>query len=819
MSRKKPSSPKSVPKTAQETASAPTPAAEGPALATPPAGRKRLHWIVAAVVVVALGAAALLGMDGMRSRFLGQGAATSKAPAADAHYVGGAVCAECHAKEQAAWRGSDHDLAMQVADEKAVLGDFANARFKYAGTTTTFSRRDGKYVVTTDGPDGKLHDYEIKYAFGVHPLQQYLIEMPGGRMQALSIAWDSRPKGQGGQRWFHLYPGQNIKAGDWLHWTSAGQNWNFTCAECHSTNLRKNFDAATGTYKTTWSELNVACEACHGPGSNHVTWAKKGADWLALEANKGLVVALDERRGVTWLPVAETGNAKRSVPRQDAREIDMCARCHGRASRLSDAYVHGKPPLDTHRLARLDDGLYWNDGQMRDEVYNWGSFVQSEMYTQGVTCSDCHDPHSLKLRKPGNLVCAQCHQPAKYDTTKHTHHADGTPGAACASCHMPTTTYMVVDPRHDHGMRIPRPDVSAKIGTPNACNNCHAKKSARWAADTIHQWTGKEPESFQHFAEALHAGSTGAPAARGALLTLLDDRKQPALARASAIDRLGRYLTPVAVDAISRALNDPDAIVRLAAVEALGGADTPTRQRYLPRMLDDPVRSVRIEAARALVGAPEQGLPASQRDVFAKVLAEYIAVQTYNADRPEGRMNLGNLYAQRRDVGGAIEEYRKAIAIDPTFVAAYANLADLYRAGGVDGEAEKALREGLARNPREAVLHHALGLTLVRQKRNAEGLQELRSAALLAPTSGRYAYVYAVALNSGGRTAEAIAVLKAALARQPYDRDVLSGLAYFNAQAGKRDLALGYVKRLRELDPDSAEVAQMARQIEGAPGR
>jgi tetratricopeptide (TPR) repeat protein len=774
---------------------------------------------VAAVVVVALGAAAIFGMDGLRSRFAAQGGGAVTAPAADAHHVGGAVCAECHAKEQTAWHGSDHDLAMQVADEKSVLGNFANARFKYAGTTTTFSRRDGKFVVNTDGPDGKLHDYEIKYAFGVRPLQQYLIEMPGGRMQALSIAWDSRPKGQGGQRWFHLYPGQNIKAGDWLHWTSAGQNWNFTCAECHSTNLRKNFDAAAGTYKTTWSELNVSCEACHGPGSNHVTWAKKGADWRAFDANKGLAVALDERRGVTWLPVAESGNAKRSVPRLGAREIDMCARCHGRASRLSDDYVHGKPPLDTHRLARLDDGLYWNDGQMRDEVYNWGSFVQSEMYAQGVTCSDCHDPHSLKLRKPGNLVCAQCHQPTKYDTTQHTHHADGTPGAACASCHMPTTTYMVVDPRHDHGMRIPRPDVSAQIGTPNACNNCHAKRSAQWAADAIRQWTGKAPESFQHFAEALHAGSTGAPSARGGLLTLLDDKKQPALARASAIDRLGRYLTPVTTDAVSRALNDPEAIVRLAAVDALGGTDPATRQRYLPRMLDDPVRGVRIEAARALAGAPEQGLSASQRDVFAKVLAEYIAVQTYNADRPEGRMNLGNLYAQRRDVGGAIEEYRKAIAIDPTFAAAYANLADLYRAGGVDGEAEKTLREGLARNPKEAVLHHALGLTLVRQKRNAEGLQELRTASQLAPTSGRYAYVYAVALNSGGRAAEAIAVLNAALTRQPYDRDILSGLAYFNAQAGKRDVALGYVKRLRELDPDSAEVAQMARQIEGAPGR
>jgi predicted CXXCH cytochrome family protein len=399
-----------------------------------------------------------------------------------ATYAGRDACAGCHAKELTAWRGSDHDLAMQAADEKSVLGDFANAKFTYAGTTSTFSRRDGKFHVNTDGPDGKLADYEIKYTFGVRPLQQYLIEFPGGRMQALSIAWDSRPKAEGGQRWFHLYPGQNIKAGDWLHWTSGGQNWNFTCAECHSTNLRKGFDARTDVYKTTWSELNVSCEACHGPASNHVAWAKKEGDWQALASTKGLAIALDERKGASWNPSADTGTARRSAPRSSSRELDTCARCHARAARLSDDYVHGKPPLDTHRLALLDGNLYWNDGQMREEVYNWGSFAQSRMHAQGVTCSDCHDPHSLKLRAPGNAVCAQCHQPAKFDAPSHTHHAAGTPGAACTACHMPTTNYMVVDARHDHSLRVPRPDLSAKLGVPNPCNACHRKETPQWAA-------------------------------------------------------------------------------------------------------------------------------------------------------------------------------------------------------------------------------------------------------------------------------------------------------------------------------------------------
>ena len=745
-------------------------------------------------------------------------AVASVPPVAAPEYVGRTACAECHAKQTDAWRGSDHDLAMQDAGEKSVLGDFANAKFSYAGTTSTFSRRDGKYYVRTDGPDGKLADYEIKYTFGVHPLQQYLVEFPGGRMQALSIAWDSRPKVLGGQRWFHLYPGQNVKAGDFLHWTSPGQNWNFTCAECHSTNLRKNYDATADTFKTTWSELNVSCEACHGAGSNHVRWARKEGDWQSLAATRGLALALDERKGVTWQPQPD-GNSKRSVPRSSSREIDTCTICHGRAARISDDDVHGRPLLDTHRLALLDDNLYWNDGQMRDEVYNWGSFAQSRMHAEGVTCSDCHDPHSLKLRAPGNDVCAQCHRAATFDVAAHTHHAAGTAGAACAACHMPTTTYMVVDPRHDHSMRIPRPDLSARLGTPNACNNCHTREKPQWAAAAIARWNGgKVPVGYQQFADALRAGSEGAPGARGALLTLVDDKAQPAIVRASAIDRLGHWMTPATLPAVSRALNDPDAVVRLAAVEALAATDPPTRQRYLPRMLTDPVRAVRIEAARALAGPSESGLPPADRAAFERALAEFVAVEKYNGDRPEGRARLADLYATRGNAEGAIAEYRKAIAIDPTYLPAYANLADLYRARGADGDAEALLRQGIAKVPAGAALHHTLGLVLVRQKRGGDALKELAEADRLDPANARFAYVYAVALNDAGQTKQAQKVLDDLLKRHPYDRDTLAALAFFRAKAGDRDAAQGYVRQLRELDPESTEYAQMAKQFEGTAG-
>ena len=696
---------------------------------------------------------------------------------------------------------------MQVADTKSVLGNFRNAKFTYAGTTSVFSTRDGKYYVRTDGPDGKLADFEIKYTFGVEPLQQYLIELPGGKLQALGVAWDSRPKTQGGERWFHLYPGQKLRAGDPLHWTGINQNWNFMCAECHSTRLAKNFDAKTGQFGTKWAEIDVACEACHGPGAEHVAKARGNA---YSAADSGFAFALTERKGVTWMPVAASGNAQRSTPRTSSREIDLCARCHARSARISDDYVHGKPPQDTHRLATLSDGLYWNDGQIRDEVYEWGSFATSRMFAAGVTCSDCHDPHSQALRRSGNDVCAQCHQPAKFDSAAHTHHAPGTPGAACASCHMPTKTYMQIDVRHDHSLRIPRPDVSVKLGTPNACNICHAKKTPQWAADAIRGWTGRAPTGYQNFADALRAGTMEASGARGALMTIIDDPAQPAIVRASALERLGRMLSPSSLPSLTRALNDSNALVRLAAVEGIGASDLATRIRYLPRMLSDPVRGVRIEAARALAGQPEAQIPAADRDAFAKAIGEYIAVQNYNADRPEGRMNLGNLYAMRGDAERAAAEFRKAIEIDPTSVEARVNLADLYRAQRDEAKAEAVLREGIAISPRSAALHYALGLSFVRAKRTADSVRELGEAAKLAPDNARFAYVYAVALNDAGRPKEALQLLKGALKTHPNDRDLLFGLAHFSAAAGDRDAAAGYAKKLTELDPENREFAQLA---------
>ena len=753
----------------------------------------------------------------------GKTAATGSAPAASglpmakAEYVGAAACVECHAGEAKDWQGSQHARAMQHASEQTVLGNFANARFTHAGATTTFFRRDDRFVVNTDGPDGKLADFEVTHTFGVEPLQQYLIQLPGGRLQALGVAWDSRPKQAGGQRWFHLYPEQKPKAGDPLHWTGIDQNWNYQCADCHSTNMRKGYDPATGSFKTTATDRSVGCESCHGPGSRHVDWARKEGPRAAL-AGKGLVVSLDERQDVHWVLDVQTGSARRSRPRDTNLELETCARCHARRGQFSDDWQPGQPFGDAFRTSLLTPGLYHVDGQMRDEVFNYASFLQSRMHAQGVTCSDCHEPHGGKLRAPGNAVCAQCHAPARFDMPAHTHHATGSKGAECASCHMPTTTYMVVDPRHDHSFRIPRPDRSATLGVPNACNNCHTKEGAAWAAAAVARWFPQRRPGFQTFAEAFHDGDRGAPGAQAALVAIADDSGQPGIVRASALHRLGGFLSPQTLPAVSKGLADRDPLVRAASAQALAGADARTRTRLLPHLLDDPVREARMEAARSLAGDAEAGLAPHERVRFDNALGEWVAGQRFNADRPEANTALGTLLALRGDLGGAEAAYRRSIEIDPTYVEASINLADLYRAQALDAEAERTLRAALVRSPRSAALHHALGLSLVRQQRRPEALAELGRAASLAPAEARFAYVYGVALNDMGKRAEALRVLNAALERSPYDRDLLMALASYQSTAGDLAAARRHAGLLRELEPSNPEIERMANELSRVPG-
>jgi hypothetical protein len=616
-------------------------------------------------------------------------------------FVGRQTCAGCHAQEDRLWQGSHHDLAMQEATEATVLGEFNGATLTHFGTTSTFFQRDKRFFVRTDGPDGVMQEFPIAYTFGVSPLQQYLVEMPGGRLQTLPLCWDTENR-----RWFHLYS-EAVPAGDALHWTGPNQNWNYMCAECHSTGVRKGYQAAENVYKTSWSEIDVSCEACHGAGSKHVAWAQgdRKAD------GKGFEIRLKDSGRGTWIADPATGMGKRLAPRVATNEVETCGRCHARRSVIQE--THGPALLDSHRPALLEPGLYHADGQIDGEVYEYGSFLQSRMYHEGVTCADCHEPHSLTLRRTGNALCTHCHSAPKLDTPEHHKHKN----VQCVDCHMPEKTYMGVDRRRDHSLRVPRPDLTVKIGSPNACNNCHSDRSPKWAADTVERWYGPRKP---HWGEALHAGQFAAVAT---------NPEVPGIARATALSLLRSGPEVV----IESGLRDPDPLVRLGGILAAESLEPEARLRLASPLLIDPVRGVRIEAARILASIGGIGAP----------IAEYQSAQEANADRPEALLNLGWLAALRNDFAGAEASYHNALRLDPGFAPAYVNLADLYRLQGRDAEGEALLRQA----PDNAAVHHALGLLLVRLGRLDEALPELARAVELAPGEARYAYVYEVALS------------------------------------------------------------------------
>jgi predicted CXXCH cytochrome family protein len=734
--------------------------------------------------------------------------AAEAAPPASAEpaFVGAGVCAGCHEREAEAWRGSHHDLAMAEATEASVLADFADARFSHAGVTSRFFRRDGRFFVNTDGPDGNLADFEIAFVFGVYPLQQYLIAFPDGRMQALGIAWDARAKEAGGQRWFHLYPGQDLKAGQPLHWTGIDQTWNFQCAECHSTELRKSYDAAANTYATSWAEIDVACEACHGPGSAHAAWAtgdRRGPN--------GLTVAFDERKAVRWILDQATGSARRSTPRTSAKELETCGMCHSRSTKIAEPWRPGRPLLDTHIPSLLQPGLFEADGKSLDEVYNYAPFRQSRMFMAGVSCSDCHDPHSLKLLADGDGVCLQCHEGSRFAVATHHHHPAGTAGARCVACHMPTETYMIVDPRHDHGFRIPRPDESVRFGTSNACTECHADQDPAWAAAAVERWYGPGRKGFQTWTEAFAAHASGRPDAARLLLALADDASAPAIARATAYENLSAHPGREALASADHELAAADPLLRLGALRSLRPYPAALLWPMVSPRLEDPVLAVRTEAAALLADAPAERLRGEDGARLARALDEYVAAQRVNADRPEHRVNLGMLYLRQQRFADAEAELATARRLDPAFAPAEVGLAEVYARQGHDRDGEAVLRAALARLPESAELHHALGLNLVRQRRSAEALGALARAAALAPAAPRYGYVYAVALASSGRRDEAVAVLEAGHARRPGDRETLLALTTLTRDAGRLEAARAWAERLVAVDPEARPLLDQLR--------
>jgi tetratricopeptide (TPR) repeat protein len=740
----------------------------------------------------------------------GESPVPQSAPVVVPAFVGSAACRDCHDAEYGRWQGSHHDLAMQVATEETVLGDFDDAVFEYFGETTRFYRDGDDYVVKTRGADGAEDVFRVAYAFGVEPLQQYLMEFPNGRLQTLPFTWDSRREADGGQRWYHVYGDDYIGADDPLYWTGRLQNWNYMCAECHSTDLDVGYDLASDAFNTTWSEIDVSCEACHGPGAVHIAQAATGD----FGTGGGFDVDLDDHGRAVWQMNPETGMAERSeLAMRPPQQPESCGRCHARRGVITSQYEYGKPLADTHRTSLLDDPLYFADGQILDEVYVYGSFLQSKMYAAGVTCSDCHDPHSLLLKAGDepSQVCGQCHLATRFESGDHHRHTVGQ--VACVDCHMTSRVYMGVDARRDHSFRVPRPDLTVTTGSPNACNTCHEDQDADWALAAYRDWWGSARENTPHFATALHAGRQGH--ANADLRGVITDSSMPGIARATALTLLRSPLAEADLAAIRASLADADPLVRIAALQAVQGWPQDWLAQLVPPLLTDPVRGVRIDAATVLAGMREL-LSGQARLALDAAAREYVAAQLAVASRPEAHANLGNFAIAGGQLDKALEHYEQALAMEPEYTVARLNMADALRRAGDEERGEAVIREGLQRDSDSAALRHSLGLLLVRKGRAEEGVAELRAAADLDPGNSRYVYVLGVALNSTGEANAAIERLRDARTSFPGEFDIGWALATILRDEGRVDEALDVVTDLAARFPENRDVAALRSRLETA---
>ncbi|WP_162265124.1 cytochrome c3 family protein [Polycladidibacter stylochi] len=664
------------------------------------------------------------------------------------------------------WKGSQHHDAMLPATPENVLGDFSDIEVRFGPFLSRFWTENDRLFITLPDADGQSVIHQITHSFGVHPLQQYMVRLTDGRYQFIPFAWDSRSQGEGGQRWFILYP--DVGPSDTFYWRNAGQNWNFMCADCHSTGVEKGYEAASNHYKSSFSEVNVGCEGCHGPALRHVKLMNErthsedglnaglaqvdGADQRARLQALGLERDL-EARAAAWHHVIFDEQKRFSRPIAEGLrvtdQLESCAPCHSRRRQLNernDSVQNGF--LSRYLPSLITAELYHADGQIFDENYVFGSFLQSKMYRSGVSCSDCHNPHSAKLKLSEPELCTQCHDSEQYAQEKHGHHEVAEQEVVCSSCHMREEVYMQHDARKDHSFQVPRPDLSLKIGTPNACNACHTERDARWADQWVAKWF---PESryrhTDHFALAFHLADQGDPKAERALSRVAQDRNQADIIRASALQRLAAFPGQNAMIAIARGVKDENELVRLGA--AYGAAQFPIAQKWklLMPLINDRVLAVRAEAAGILSRNWAQ-LSDEKRQLLEPALQEYQNIQSFSMDRGFGNANLGNLHRVKENMDEAIKSYENGIRVEPQFEGNYLNLADLLRQQSLEGKGLEVLERGIAAQPHSSRLLYARALTFFREKENTKAIDSLRQAISIDKENPQYWYVLALALQS-----------------------------------------------------------------------
>lgn len=714
----------------------------------------------------------------------------------DEDYVGSESCKSCHEVEYADWTGSHHDKAMMIADAASVLADF-NTSFTSQGVTSRFYMKEGKHFVHTEGADGIYNDFEILYTFGIEPLQQYIVEFPRGKFQCLRTAWDTEKK-----VWFDLYPDMKLVHDEWIHWTKGGLNWNIMCSDCHSTLVKKNYNPVKDSYKTSYSIINVSCEACHGPGKEHVAIAET-------DAFKNDPDTLNRYLGKLYM-------GKYTLPKQ---MVDDCARCHSLRTQYTEFYDHEGTYMDHYAPDLLRDGIYFADGQILGEVYVYASFIQSKMYAQNVKCNDCHNVHSLELKFQGNELCLQCHETEKYDVKAHHFHEVKTEGAECISCHMPGRIYMGNDFRRDHSFRVPRPDLTARYGVPNTCNEsgCHDDQSAEWAADYVKEWYG--PSRAPHFSDALAFGRTRVPEAIPGLVNLAKDKMQPAIARSTALMYLGETVDPQAYQAIAEMLNDMDPLVRYTSARSLDQLPPADRAQLLPKLLVDDVRSVRIAALGALVGVPKNLMSNLDQANYDNVFKDYWTGLQLRSDFPGGQMEIAQYYEKTGNPSLAEQAYVRAIELDSYYNPARMNLASLYYGQQRFDEAEVLFKKVIDLEPSFGQVYYSLGLLYAEQNKMLEAVKYLEEATARIDYNERVPYNYGLVLQQLGKRSDAEKAFQTGLKINPNSAPNLYALGYLYFEQKRLNEASTVLQRLVAIDPNNQQYQQLYNGVQQALGQ
>ncbi|MPW35943.1 deca-heme c-type cytochrome [Vibrio sp. B1Z05] len=628
-------------------------------------------------------------------------------------YVGSDVCQSCHEQEHEQWQTSQHFDAMAEANSQTVKGNFDNQTVLFKGEKYHFSIEDGQYWVTLKDQQGQFNKYKVSYTFAIYPLQQYMVEFADGRVQLIPFAWDTRDKSDGGQRWFHLYP-EFDKPSDDFFWLNHGQNWNYMCADCHSTNLQKGYDSKLNRYNTTWSEINVGCEACHGPSAQHIKDNKVAT------------------------PYDVTGRDINSDP--------VCAQCHSRRIQLNEDGLH--PQFSQrHKLNLISSDLYYPDGQIFDEDYVYGSFLQSKMHKAGVTCSDCHNPHTAKIKLPEPQLCQQCHSAEQYNAEKHAHHPIGLETDKCSSCHMVEQNYMQVDWRKDHSFQIPRPELSDKTGAPNACTNCHQDQSNQWASEHLNQWFERDEKlTNSHFSLAFSEAESGNNSTNQALADIALDEDQAFIIRASALSRMQYFADSYSLNAINKLFNHPNQYIRQGVLDALIPQPIAQQKLVLKQLLNDPVLLIRSEAAASLIYLDSSEL--SKNPLLNQVLSEYLEIQEYLSDRGANRSNIGDVAWLKGNLKDAEQHYLQAIIVEPNFVAPYLKLNNVYRTQNKQQQATSILAQGLKRQPNNEQLLYQYGLANIRLQKLDAAIASFEQLLTVVPNNAQYQFVTGLAYES-----------------------------------------------------------------------